>query len=131
MVTENQSVLIQKKFRGNQLLKMSIPAYFFPAISAGCGAWITGDSALLYASVTSIAIPSLVATVVSFALLYSCRNYYRNGRASWPLLLSVLLTVLGGAILLIQVMNWWSMALDILLSSTIGAVLCLLKLRRL
>ena len=112
---------ITQMFSKEAFLKSAFPAYFFPLIMSGGPAYFLNKPELLKASYSTIALPSLIATVICFFLLKYLKEkqLFMLHRIVISLLLVVVIGVLS--LLTIQIFNLWSYLLDILPSAGLGA----------
>lgn len=103
------------------LAQAVVPAYVFPALMSGVPGWLLGDLVLMQASYTFIAIPSAVAALLCFVLLWQMEKaqmFPVNKFARTSLLVAITL------LLALVVISWASLqaqTFNIILSSFIGA----------
>ncbi|OJJ20175.1 hypothetical protein BKI52_17025 [marine bacterium AO1-C] len=57
-------------FNQSAFLKAAIPSYFGPFIMSGLPGYFLNNPVLMKASYSTIALPSLIATIISFVLLW-------------------------------------------------------------
>lgn len=108
-------------FSKQAFLKSALPAYFFPLIMSGGPAYFLNKPELLKASYSTIALPSLIATVICFFLLKYLKE--KQLLLLHRIVISLLLIVSIGALslLIIQIFDLWTYLLDILPSAALGA----------
>lgn len=58
-----------QQFSTAAFFKAALPSYFFPLVSAGLPGYFLDKPALMHASYSTIAVPSLLATILCFGLL--------------------------------------------------------------
>ncbi len=108
--------------------KAALPSYFFPFMCSGLSGYFLDKPDLMNASYTTIAIPSLLATVFSFAILayFQKRGILLIHKFKMTLLLSSVLTIL--AFLVIYTFQLERETGDIITSTVLGtAILTLTK----
>lgn len=110
-------------FGTSQFLKASLPSYFAPMLSAGIPAYFLEKDELLHASYSTIALPSLIATIICFLLLaqFQKRQIFLFSRLTTAILLGFLMLGLSGII--VSLFGLQSEALTICFSAFIGAAI--------
>lgn len=119
--------LVYNNFTTKAFLSVAIPSYFFPAIMSWTSGWVLENSALMKASYVSIAIPSLVATILVYLLLqqfYKMQKKPKN-RYVRALFITILMAVLS--LLIIKLFKLEPYMFDILFSSTLGTIITIWK----
>ena len=108
-------------FSKEAFLKSAFPAYFFPLIMSGGPAYFLNKPELLKASYSTIALPSLIATVICFFLLKYLKE--KQLLLFHRVLITLFLIVSIGilSLLIIQIFDLWTYLLDILPSAALGA----------
>jgi len=84
-------------FDTNTFFKAAIPAYFFPFLSSGIPGYILDKPDLVQASYGSIALPSLLATVLCFGLLWQFqkRQLFLINRFAMTLILGLTMVAIA------------------------------------
>ncbi|MEN0002794.1 MAG: hypothetical protein AAF798_01575 [Bacteroidota bacterium] len=110
-------------FGRKQFLKAALPSYFAPWITPGLPAYFMGNEELLRASYTSIAIPSLLATIICFFILayFQRKQIFLLHRFRMVFLLGIPMILL--ALLLVYLLNLEAYTFDIVLSAFIGTAI--------
>ncbi|WP_112377876.1 hypothetical protein [Flagellimonas maritima] len=113
----------KKSFCGNAFLKAALPSYLFPLLSSAIPAYFLDKPDLLKASYTTIAMPSLFATVICFILLWQFqeRQIFIINRIVMALVLGITMVLL--ALGVIYIFKWETGIWNILISSFLGAAI--------
>ncbi|CAL2101882.1 conserved membrane protein of unknown function [Tenacibaculum sp. 190130A14a] len=120
--------LVYNNFTAKTFMLLVIPAYVFPALMSWLSGWLFKNSVLMKASFISIAIPSLVATIITYVLLWQMKVWQKFPSKKYTRVLFMTLLLLGIAILVIQLFSLNNIVFDILLSTVLGTVITTLKL---
>jgi len=104
------------------LFKLVISSYFLPLLISGTSGFFLNKPELLRASYSTIALPSLIATIICLVLLFQLQKnqlLLLNRRAIASLLGLIISVLTFLVILLFQLQHY---LLDILPSAVIGAI---------
>lgn len=123
----NNQDLEHNSFTTKAFLSVAIPSYFFPAIMSWTSGWFIGNSVLMKASYLSIATPSLVATILVYLFLQQLQKNQIFPAKKHIRALFIILGIASLSLLIIKLFKLEPYKFDILLSSTIGTVITILK----
>ncbi|WP_103068499.1 hypothetical protein [Aquimarina sediminis] len=100
-----------------------IPSYIFPSGMSWVSGWIMDNIQLMQASYTTIAIPSLLAALLAYSLLYTMEKFqfFPVNRLIRTLLLSLITVCLS--LIIIEITSLHSESFNILLSSILGSAI--------
>ena len=110
-------------FNGRTFLKAAVPSYVLPTLMSFTAGYLRHDSALMQASYTAIAIPSLVSALLSYALLWQLEIHqlFIPNKVRRTILVSMLMLLVG--LLFVYVTGLRSEAFNICSSAFLGAAL--------
>lgn len=111
------------QFSQSAFFKSILPAYFFPLIMSGGPGYILDKPQLLKASYSSIALPSLIATIICFLLLkyLSKKQIFLLKRIPCSAFLILIIGLLS--LLTINLFGLYQYLLDIIPSALIAAII--------
>ena len=120
---ETQKINSIPSFDRKAFVKAAFPSYFFPMVMSFTGGYFSNNQTLMKASYSTIALPSLLVTILCFVLLWQFqkRQLFIMHRLLMAFFLSVLMIVL--ALFVIWLCNLQAFMYDILPSTLIGVVL--------
>lgn len=104
-------------------LKLAVPSYLMPFVFSGSSGFLLNKSDLIKASYSTIALPSLFATIISFILLWQLqkRQQFIFGRlVVTPVLVTLMILF---SLLVIRVFRMDDFVWDILPSVGIGTAI--------
>jgi len=110
-------------FNSSAFLKAIIPSYFFPFVSSGLPGYFLDKSDLMHASYSTIALPSLLATMFCFALLslFQKRQIFLFNRPTMTFILGLLVVLL--ATIITSIFQLETVIWNIVPSAFIGAAI--------
>ncbi|MEL6918470.1 MAG: hypothetical protein AAFO99_12155 [Bacteroidota bacterium] len=118
-MTENKT----SRFTTSGFLKAIVPSYFFPFVSSGLSGYLLNKPALIHASYSTIALPSLLATALCFGILwfFQEKQILLLNRFAMTLILGVSMTLL--AVLNIHIFELQAATWNIVLSALLGTAI--------
>lgn len=110
-------------FEVKAFFKAAFPSYFFPFVSSFLPGYFLNKPNLMQASYSSIAFPSLIATIISFGLLWQFqkRQVFIYNRFMLTFILGSVMVVL--ATIIIEIFNIQIGIWNIILSAFIGTAI--------
>ncbi len=109
-------------FSLKSMMLMALPSYFFPGVTAWLSGWFLHKNDLMNASFVSIAIPSLIATLITYSLLWGLKSRFKLENKLVRILLMLILNLSLAYFLVISLkLNRYQF--DIMLSTVIGTVI--------
>ncbi|MDR0194775.1 MAG: hypothetical protein LBI73_06595 [Myroides sp.] len=122
MYTTNQST-----FNLKTLIISASPAYIFPTVMSFLPGYILDNSALMKASYSTIGLSSLIATIISFILLWQCerKQILVHNKVIRSILIIGLMITLGA--LSAYLLNMPTEYFNIMLSAFIGATIITIR----
>ncbi|WBX77624.1 hypothetical protein PG911_05035 [Tenacibaculum ovolyticum] len=115
--------LIETNFTTKNLLLVAIPAYFFPSVMSWFSGWILDNTILMKASYTSIAIPSLVATIIVYFILRQMQLFKKFPQNKYVRILVMMVLMILFSLIIIKLFKLEVYMLDIIPSSILGAII--------
>lgn len=115
--------LIVSNFTTKAFLLAAIPAYFFPSVMSWFSGWIFNNPILMKASYTSIAIPSLVATIIVYLLLQQMEFVQKFPKNKYVRIMVMTVLMVVFSLIIIKLTNLEAYMLDIIPSSILGAII--------
>lgn len=112
----------QNNFNAKRLVAATIPSYIFPAVMSFIPGYLLNKPDLMQASYTTIAVSSLLSSLLTFILLWRMEvtQKYPSNKIVRTLLMAFIMVSLG--ILTIYAFGLQTEALNILPSTFLGAV---------
>ncbi|CAL2085682.1 hypothetical protein [Tenacibaculum sp. 190524A02b] len=121
--------LDENSFTTKTFIKAIVPAYLFPGVMAWCSGWMIKNEIVMKNSFVSIAIPSLIATVISFLILWLMQRINKFPENKFVRVGLLLVIIMSLALVTIELGNMQNYRFDILLSSLIGTVIITWKVK--
>ncbi|OCK42887.1 hypothetical protein BA195_08245 [Tenacibaculum soleae] len=119
---KNQHLTVSN-FTTKAFLLAAIPAYFFPLVMSWFSGWILNNPILMKASYTSIAIPSLVATIIVHLLLQQMKFVQKFPKNKYVRIMVMTVLMVVFSLVIIKLTNLEAYMLDIIPSSILGAII--------
>ncbi len=113
----------KNSFSVKKFLLAIIPSYFFPALMSWTPGWIMNDQELMNSSYTSIATPSLLATILVYLILWKVQIDQNSLKNRYTRIALMLLVTLSIACLFILLFNFQEFVFNIILSTILGTVI--------
>lgn len=120
--------IARNNFTAKTFLSLAIPAYIFPALMSWMSGWFFKNMVLMKASFVTIAIPSLVATIITYLLLWQMEVQQKQLYKKYVRVLFMTMLMVVLAIMVIQLFNLKNFMFDILVSTVLGTVITTWKL---
>jgi len=115
--------LIDTNFTTKALLLVAIPAYFFPSVMSWFSGWVLNNAILMKASYTSIAIPSLVATIIVYLLLRQMQLFQKFPKNKYVRIVVMTVLMIIFSLIIIKLVKLEAYVLDIIPSTILGAII--------
>ncbi|CAM1374528.1 hypothetical protein [Tenacibaculum xiamenense] len=109
-------------FSLKSMMLMALPSYFFPGVTAWLSGWFLHKNDLMNASFISIAIPSLIATLITYSFFWGVKNRFKFENKLVRIFLMLFLNLFL-AYFLIVLLQLDQYQFDIILSTVIGTVI--------
>ncbi|TDQ23745.1 hypothetical protein [Tenacibaculum caenipelagi] len=104
-------------------LQATIPSYVFPAIMSWGSGWLMKNEVLKQSSFISIALPSLIATIITYMLLWRMETKQKKVKNKSVKVCMMLGVTFGLALAIIFIFNWQKFMFDILFSTILGTTI--------
>ncbi|SEB82577.1 hypothetical protein SAMN04489761_1885 [Tenacibaculum sp. MAR_2009_124] len=114
--------IVTNAFSLKSMMLMALPSYFFPGVTAWLSGWFLQKVDLMNASFVSIAIPSLIATIITYSFFWGTKNRFKLENKLIRILLMLFLNLFL-AYFLIVFLKLNKYQFDIMLSTVIGTVI--------
>ncbi|WP_435263665.1 hypothetical protein [Tenacibaculum sp. nBUS_03] len=113
----------ERSFSVKKFLLASIPSYFFPAVMSWTPGWIMNDKELMSSSYSTIATPSLIATVLVYLILWKVESDNNSLKNRYTRIFFMLLVTISIACLFILLFNFHEFKFNIIVSTILGTVI--------
>lgn len=110
-------------FNTKAFLFASIPSYIFPVAMSWISGWFMNDSGVMQASYTTIAIPSLIAALLSYILLWGMEKlqFFPENKFTRTILLVIVMICM--ALITIELAYLKPETFNILFSTILGTTI--------
>ncbi len=114
---------IDSNFTIKTFLAATLPAYIFPALMSWGAGWLMENEVLMASSFVSIALPSLVATIVTYVILWQMEVQEKGMKNKYIKTSIILGITIGIAFAIILLFHWQRFIFDIIFSTMLGTVI--------
>lgn len=115
-------VIDSSAFSLKAMMFMALPSYFFPAVTAWLSGWVLHKKEIMQASFISIAIPSLIATLVTYGFFWVVKEPFKTQKRIIKVIAMLGLNLLLAGCLM-SIFRLYQFKFDIILSTVIGTVI--------
>lgn len=114
---------MSSSFTAKTFLQVTIPSYVFPALMSWGSGWVMKNEVLMKSSFVSIALPSLIATIVTYMLLWQMEIQQKSIKSKYVKVCIMLGITIGLAFAVILIFKWQKFMFDIVFSTILGTVI--------